>query len=449
MVCPVVGVCGGCEANHSLEKKVQDIYERLGAKLQESALHIYASPDSGYRSRGEFRIYKKAPNIKSTNADSRDLADSFGLDSTSLPKLFLSMSAKSKNTHIPIAHCPILLPALQDVLHALLPLLERVSVLSHKLYAIEVLGSRFSTLGALPPKSSTLESSVLIASHSALLHTIVKDTHQHSDVVISLIYHKHLDLAFEQAALDLLLALRRDLSKSKETQARLGRISLIARSKNERLCITPQGEQIRDYATDVVQVCDKPYTYLRKEGQFCQPNAYMNACMLSFVKHAISSHEREDLLEMYGGDGNFSIALAECFDKVLVTEVVKKASAHIAQNAALNGISNITSVRLSGAETMSALRFEREFFRLKRVDIRAFSFSHILIDPPRSGVGDEAMLAFIAGFSSIIYISCNPASLLKDLQVLLQTHSIENVALFDQFPHTHHLECALILRKQS
>lgn len=198
-----------------------------------------------------------------------------------------------------------------------------------------------------------------------------------------------------------------------------------------------------------MQVCDKPYTYLRKEGQFCQPNAYMNACMLSFVKHAISSHEREDLLEMYGGDGNFSIALAECFDKVLVTEVVKKASAHIAQNAALNGISNITSVRLSGAETMSALRFEREFFRLKRVDIRAFSFSHILIDPPRSGVGDEAMLAFIAGFSSIIYISCNPASLLKDLQVLLQTHSIENVALFDQFPHTHHLECALILRKQS
>ena len=152
---------------------------------------------------------------------------------------------------------------------------------------------------------------------------------------------------------------------------------------------------------------------------------------------------------MYGGDGNFSIALADSFSSVLVTEVVKSASALIESNAALNGITNIKSVRLSAQETIAALRGDRAFFRLRGLDMTAFRFSHILIDPPRSGIGDAAILGFIARFTHIIYISCNPKSLHQDLQTLCQTHKIERFCVFDQFPHTTHAECGVILRKKN
>lgn len=431
MVCPVVDICGGCERSNTLETKAREIYRCFHISALGSRFHLYASPDSGYRARAEFRIYRESSNVDSTNA---------------LPNLYLSMSAKGKNSRIKIQNCPILLPALQSVLHALLPLLQHSSILSQKLYAIEVLGSRFGTLEHFPknlPKPTTM--TWLDSSLQGLCYVIEPDEWQCSDVAITLIYHKRLDSTYEQAARELLHELKA-LCKQ-----RVCDIAVIARSKNQKLCFRDgtMDSSVQDCVTDVVQVCGKPYIYLRKEGQFCQPNAYMNACMLSFAKSMIQAHKRVDLLEMYGGDGNFSIALAECFNKVLVTEMVKTASAHIVRNALLNSITNITSVRLSGAETMSALRGEREFYRLRGIDLSSFKFSHILIDPPRSGIGDKAILTFIADFCYIIYISCNPETLLKDLQVLLQTHSIENFALFDQFPHTHHKECALILRKQA
>lgn len=435
MVCSVVDICGGCERSNTLESKVRELYECFNIGALGCGFYLYASPDSGYRARGEFRIYREYGGVDSTNA---------------LPSLYLSMSAKGKNSRIKIQNCPILLPALQSVLQALLPLLQHSNILSQKLYAIEVLGSRFSTQEHLPqslPKPTAM--TWLDSSLQGLCYAIEPDEWQCSDVAITLIYHKRLDSTYEQAARELPCALKALCAQAVPKMVR--EITIVARSKNQKLCFRDStiDSSVQDCITDVVQVCGKPYVYLRKEGQFCQPNAYMNACMLSFAKSMIQAHKRADLLEMYGGDGNFSVALAECFNKVLVTEVVKTASAHISRNALLNNITNITSVRLSGAETMSALSGEREFYRLKGIDISSFNFSHILIDPPRSGIGDGAMLAFIAGFSYIVYISCNPASLLKDLQVLLQTHSIENFALFDQFPHTHHKECALILRKQA
>jgi tRNA (uracil-5-)-methyltransferase len=60
---------------------------------------------------------------------------------------------------------------------------------------------------------------------------------------------------------------------------------------------------------------------------------------------------------------------------------------------------------------------------------------------------DIQSLAFIAQFETIIYISCNPITLKRDLEILTQDFTIEHFALFDQFPHTEHIESGVILKR--
>ena len=66
------------------------------------------------------------------------------------------------------------------------------------------------------------------------------------------------------------------------------------------------------------------------------------------------------------------------------------------------------------------------------------------MDPPRSGLGEEPC-TFAARFDHILYISCNPETLFRDLEQLSQTHEIRAIAVFDQFPYTHHLEMGVKL----
>lgn len=451
--CPMIGVCGGCsddEVAYDLHHKTQEIKEAFGLADVESI----ASPPLGYRARGEFCIYKeggessapKASGLDSSNAKSSGVdfakadsakvdfvkmdsseADFIKIDSTSPQRFFLAMSARGANKRVKITSCPILLPSLQYTLSELVKHINKNPLLSHKLYAIEALGTRAQNSTQATQIMQTTQSAQMQANQSTQNNTKPNTTPTYPSI-ISLIYHKQLDSEFEAAA------------KALESKIQA---HIIARSKNKKLIISS------DRILDVLEIGSREYRYYRREGQFCQPNAFINPQMIGFIKRAIAAHKRDDLLEMYGGDGNFSIALADSFSSVLVTEVVKSASALIESNAALNGITNIKSVRLSAQETIAALRGDRAFFRLRGLDMSAFRFSHILIDPPRSGIGDATILGFIARFTHIIYISCNPKSLHQDLQTLCQTHKIERFCVFDQFPHTMHAECGVILRKKN
>ena len=102
---------------------------------------------------------------------------------------------------------------------------------------------------------------------------------------------------------------------------------------------------------------------------------------------------------------------------------------------------------MSAEELMSAFGKKREFRRLANLDLSKFDFSHVLIDPPRAGC-DKSVLEFISGISSIIYISCNPITLKRDLEILSKTHEIANFAAFDQFAHTNHIESMVLLEKK-
>ena len=113
-------------------------------------------------------------------------------------------------------------------------------------------------------------------------------------------------------------------------------------------------------------------------------------------------------------------------------------------NFALNNIDNVTVVRLSSEEITQALNGDRPFRRLRDIDLSAFNFSTVFVDPPRSGL-DKGTEALVGQFDKILYVSCNPVTLMENLSVLCKTHNIVNVAAFDQFPWTTHLETGVYL----
>ncbi len=245
------------------------------------------------------------------------------------------------------------------------------------------------------------------------------------DALVTLIYHRPLDDGW--------------LSNAHALAERLG-IGLIGRSKGQKLVVN------RDHVIERLDVDGREYEYQQVEGSFTQPNAQVNRHMLSWARQ-VTEGIGGDLLELYCGNGNFTAALAERFDKVLATEVSKVSVASAERNFVANGIENVRIARLSSEEFAQAWRGEREFRRLREMSLDGYAFSTILVDPPRAGV-DPDTLAQMQALPHIVYISCNPNTLLRDLGELSKTHEIRRFAVFDQFPYTHHLECGAFLVKR-
>ena len=176
------------------------------------------------------------------------------------------------------------------------------------------------------------------------------------------------------------------------------------------------------------------------------PTAQNSSC----EKHAVrpESSGARDLLELYCGHGNFTIPLATKFNRVLASEISKSSIANARINCELNGVCNAQFVRLSADELMGAFARRREFERLKGIDIFSYDFSHVLIDPPRAGL-EPSVIDFIKNFRNLIYISCNPQTLFENLRSLCVTHEVRRFAIFDQFAHTAHIECGVLLKRRS
>lgn len=246
------------------------------------------------------------------------------------------------------------------------------------------------------------------------------------EVCVSLLYHRALDEEWQTKALTL--------------QERLG-VYVIGRSRKQKLVLS------RDFITETLHISGRDYRYVHIENSFTQPNATVNEEMIEWSLEQLDGIGG-DLLELYCGAGNFTIPFAAKFDRVLATEI-SKASIHAAkQNMELNGVDNIDFVRLSAEEFTQALDRVRPFRRMEGIDLENYRLKTLFVDPPRSGL-DEAACAFAARFDHLLYISCNPETLRRDLELLEQTHTVTAMAAFDQFPYTHHLEMGVKLTKKA
>lgn len=249
------------------------------------------------------------------------------------------------------------------------------------------------------------------------------------EVLVTLLYHRALENEWKQEA----ESLKNQLSKK-------FKINIIGRSRNLKILID------QDFVNEELKVFDKTYYYKQIENSFTQPNAMVAIKMLEWAK-LVTKNSSGDLLELYCGNGNFSIALADNFRKVLATELAKPSVEAAQVNIKKNNITNVQIIRMSDEEFSEAMEFKREFTRLKGIDLKSYECNTILVDPPRSGLSPNT-LKLVQQYQTIIYISCNPHTLLENVNFLSSTHEIIKFALFDQFPYTEHIECGILLRKK-
>ncbi|VXB24746.1 tRNA (uracil-5-)-methyltransferase [Pseudomonas sp. 8AS] len=245
------------------------------------------------------------------------------------------------------------------------------------------------------------------------------------DALITLCYHRPLDAAWQ--------------AEAEQLAARLG-VSLVGRSRGQRLVIG------RDYVQEEMQVAGRTFRYRQPEGAFTQPNGLVCQQMLQWAFDALGERQ-DDLLELYCGNGNFTLPLATRVRKVLATEISKSSVNAALANLADNGIANIELVRLSAEELTQALNEVRPFRRLAGIDLKSYDFGAVFVDPPRAGM-DPDTCELTRRFDNILYISCNPETLAANIAQLSDTHRIERCALFDQFPWTHHMESGVLLQRR-
>lgn len=350
------------------QRKWRDVAERFAAALPMPEPEAHASPVDSYRVRAEFRIWH----------------DGDALD-------YVMFDSDAPRDPVVVRDFP---PALAPIRERMGPLREALTAnreLRRKLFQVEFLASR------------------------------------NGDCVITLIYHRPLDEAWDGAASGL--------------AEQLG-AQLIGRSRKQKRVLS------RDHVVESFTVGGRAYCYRQYEQSFVQPNAPVNERMLNWVWER-SADVSGDLLELYCGNGNFTLPLADRHDQVIATELSKSGTRAAKENLADNRVGNVDVVRLSAEEVSQAMDGAREFRRLAvlRQPLADYNLASVFVDPPRAGL-DAATLACVQDFERIVYISCNPDTLLANLHKLAPSHAVRALAFFDQFPYTPHLESGVVLERR-
>lgn len=171
-------------------------------------------------------------------------------------------------------------------------------------------------------------------------------------------------------------------------------------------------------------------------GDFFQNNPFILPAFTGYVAQQASADGARYLVDAYCGSGLFSLCLAHKFKQVAGVEVSDTAADWARRNAELNQISNATFLAASAEAIFAGITFPA-------------SETAVVIDPPRKGCNQEFLEQLFAfGPSKVVYVSCNPATQMRDLKDFLASgYQLTAVQPFDLFPQTRHLECVMVLEK--
>jgi 23S rRNA (uracil1939-C5)-methyltransferase len=170
---------------------------------------------------------------------------------------------------------------------------------------------------------------------------------------------------------------------------------------------------------------------------FFQVNHSMIPGLLDAVSGGLDGGPDETLFDLYAGVGLFSIALAGRFRQVVGIELARESVDCFQANVKENGNHNITVIR-DRAE--HALKYAYKDFKT--------AVNSVLVDPPREGL-KRGVIEFLnkTAFRRLVYVSCDPATLARDLKMLRATYSIRKITPLDMFPQTKHLETVVVLNR--
>jgi 23S rRNA (uracil1939-C5)-methyltransferase len=169
-------------------------------------------------------------------------------------------------------------------------------------------------------------------------------------------------------------------------------------------------------------------------NSFFQTNTKGAALLYDTARSFAGLTGGERVLDLYCGTGTIGIYLSDNAREVLGMELVDSALADAENNCRINGVSNC---RFVGGDIKDALA---------HVDARP---DVMVIDPPRVGMHKDVLKQVMAmAPERIVYVSCNPTTLARDLAVMREGYAIGAVQPVDMFPHTHHIETVVRLEKK-
>ena len=163
-------------------------------------------------------------------------------------------------------------------------------------------------------------------------------------------------------------------------------------------------------------------------GNFVQVNADINERMVAQAIEWLEPQENERILDLFCGVGNFSLPLATQAADVIGVEGVPEMVAQAKQNALDNNLTNLSFFHADLSADLSEAKW------LGRID-------KLLLDPARAGAFESLHWLPKMKPKKVVYVSCNPASLARDSQVLIeQGYKLKQLTMLDMFPQTHHIE---------
>lgn len=171
-------------------------------------------------------------------------------------------------------------------------------------------------------------------------------------------------------------------------------------------------------------------------SSFFQINTLQSKKLYDVVQRYMDMHGNKIIVDAYSGIGSIAISLKENYEAVYGIESNQNAVKDSCYNAAINGLNDCYFIK--GDVTKEIPKFLNE---VKRPDI-------IIFDPPRSGLNKEILKTVIDHkIKEIIYVSCNPTTLARDLKILKKEYDILKVQPVDMFPQTYHIETVVKLRR--
>lgn len=177
------------------------------------------------------------------------------------------------------------------------------------------------------------------------------------------------------------------------------------------------------------------YRFIISPKSFFQTNTYQAEALYRVTREFAGLTGNEVLYDLYCGTGSIGIFCSKGAKKVIGIEVVEDAIEDAKKNAALNGLEHC----LYFAGDVAQICTDGFFAEHGRPDV-------IITDPPRAGMHEKLVQQLLKMRApKIVYVSCNPATQARDLQLLCTDYKVTRLQPVDMFPHTHHIENVALL----
>jgi len=178
------------------------------------------------------------------------------------------------------------------------------------------------------------------------------------------------------------------------------------------------------------------YTFKISPMSFYQVNPVQAEALYNKAIEMASLNKEDVLFDLYCGIGTIGIFASKYVKKVYGIEIIEQAIVDAKENAKMNNINNIEFYAGDVQKVFSKLLKEKRIYP----DV-------IIVDPPRKGL-DEITISNIIAVQpkKVIYISCNPATAVRDMKLLQEKYEIKEIQPVDMFPFTSHVECVAVLQ---